>query len=160
MPRRYSSVGGTNPATQAVADHCQYNLWNPSADHTVYLVLLALVIETGSAMDVGLVRTSTTGAGQAFHNTHLSEHDWDFEVPPVLHSYHGPFATTQPVVEKPYLFRGTSPNVAGASGFSRFWVFEDEPLQIPPGSGLAVATPTGVAIPPVWITYTWEEDTQ
>jgi hypothetical protein len=61
--------------------------------------------------------------------------------------------TVQPTLTGVILARANLPAAVG-SGF--IWVFA-EPIEIPPGEGLALITPVAVILQPSDITFVWDE---
>lgn len=159
MPRRYTRAAGASNPTAATLDHCAWNIWNPSADLSVLLHELTLshTATAASATNIGIVRSSTEGT-PAGTETPVITDDFDYDLAPTS-GVRYPFAafSVQPTLEPPYLFRSYSPQGTGLVGFSRTWVFEPEPITIPPGTGLAIVTTAAVALPALWMLLVIEE---
>lgn len=146
---RMYSIGFRTGTTSATANHAVAGLWNPSSTKVVRLFEAWLTNTQAAVDDVGLIRTSARGSSPSATKTPTANSSWDQDAaaPPsgvVLDL--GAFGT-QPTLapsNAAILLRAT--NLAASLGAGYVWIFDEYGLAIPPGSGVAIITPTGVAI--------------
>lgn len=151
---RYS-VAGRSAATAATADQAAGHLWNPAAARSIYVVEVWCFNTAAVGMNPGLVRTSTIGTTPGTTVTPDADNAFDRLVAPASGAtlYLATFAT-YPVVQGPYMHRE---NLPAAAGTGLVWSFQDFPIEVPAGTGLAVATPVATALQASDLTYTWDE---
>lgn len=152
MASRFS-VGGRSAATAATQDQGSH-LWNPHASISVYVREVWVFTATATAQNLELIRTSTIGTTPGTTVTPDIDNHFARRFAPISAAvlYLSTFAT-YPVVQGPALARGNLPAALGA-GF--IWVFS-EPIEVPAGTGLAVATATALAMVACDLTYVWDE---
>jgi hypothetical protein len=152
---RYSVGGRQGVVTAATADHCAAQLWNPHATVSIYVVEVHWTKTVATLDHPSLIRTS--GRGATPNNTVTPDIDNHFNrrFAPVSGTVLelGTFGT-QPTVAGPYLARTNLPAAIGAA-----WMygFHDEPIEVPAGTGLAVATPVATAIQIGDATFVWDD---
>lgn len=151
---RYA-VAGRSAATAATADQAGCHLWNPHATKSIYIREVWWFKTVATADNPGLVRTSTIGTTPGTTVTPDADNAFDRHAAPpsacVL--YLATFAT-YPVVQGPYMHRE---NLPAAIGAGLVWSFLDEPVEVPAGTGFAVATPVATILQPGDATYVWDE---
>jgi hypothetical protein len=142
-------------ATAATADQSGVHLWNPHGTKSVYVREVHVFSNAASASHAALVRTSTAGTTPGTTVTPDADNAFDRRAAPpsgcIL--YAATFAT-YPVVQTPYMARTVLPAAVGAAVM---WSFLDTPIEVPAGTGLAVATPIATALPASYFTYIWDE---
>jgi|SRR3990167_847758 len=152
MSNRFS-VSGRSAATAATADQGSH-LWNPHASVSLY-VREVWVFKTVATVDnQQLIRTTTIGTTPGTTVTPDIDNHFARRFAPISGAtlYLSTFAT-YPIVAGPALMRANLPAAIG-SGF--IWVFSG-PIEVPAGTGLAVATPVSVILQPADITFVWDE---
>lgn len=145
--------GGRTVATAATAGHAAANLWNPSSAVELYVREIHFVNTT--AASANLVIRRSTGRGTAGSTV---TPDIDNEVGRAAASPAGAVLdlatfSVQPTLDTSELDRWMTAAVIGAG---KIWTFPKR-IMIPPGQGLAVATPVATAIAASDITYVWDE---
>jgi hypothetical protein len=151
---RYA-VGLDALATAATADQSGANFWNPSGTRWVYLREVHVFTQAATAQHPGLIRTSTAGTTPTGTTTPDLDNAFDRAAasPAAVVVYGATFAT-YPVVQGPYLTRAIIPAAIGAAVM---WSFLDEPIGVPPGTGIGVATPITTALQANRYTFIWDE---
>lgn len=154
MALRYSSAI-LSAATAATADQSAAHLWNPSSTKSIFVREVHVFSTAATAQHPGLVRTTTIGTTPGVTVNPDADNCFDGRTAPVSSAdlYAATFAT-YPVVALPYLCRTTLPAAIGAAVM---WSFLDEPIEVLPGTGLAVATPVATALQADLITFIWDE---
>jgi hypothetical protein len=154
MANRYS-VGGRSAATAATADQSAGHLWNPHATKSIYVREIWFFKTVATVDNPGLVRTTTIGTTPGTTVTPDADNAFDRRAAPPSVSvlYLAAFAT-YPVIAGPYMHRE---NLPAAIGAGLVWSFYDEPIEVPAGTGLAVATPVAVILQPADLTFVWDE---
>ena len=160
MPKRYY-VLGESADTAATADHFGCLLWNASSVITIYVRGIEVYAQnTTVGTNYGLVRASTQGTAGATI-TPVADNDYDDDVAPPSGTllYLGVFSV-QPTIEKPYMYQGQVATL-GASGWGleMNWMFPGEPIHVPAGSGLGIATPVATIMQDTFFSFIWEEGT-
>ena len=155
MPNRYGASGDST-ATAASADEVAANLWNPSSTKSIYVREVHCFSQTATACIPGLARTTSAGTTPAATVTPDVDSAFDHRIAPAsgVLLYMGTYASTEPVVSTPYLTRAHLPAAVGAG---MMWSFLDEPIEVLPGKGLAVATPVATILQACRITFFWDE---
>lgn len=152
MPRY--AVGGRSAATAATADHAAAALWYASGTKAIKLREIWVFKTVSTADNHALRRITARGTPGSSVTPDASN---CMEVPRVapqsgvvldLGAY-----TVQPTLTGVNLARSNLPAAVG-SGF--IWVFT-EPIEIPPGEGIAIITPVAVILQPSDFTFVWEE---
>lgn len=147
---RYS-VGGRSANTAATQDHVGASLWNPHATLSIYVKQIAIYQIAATLSNHILYQTSTRGTpgSTVTPGAHCS---WGDKKAPVSGALLDLAAfTVQPtLVTSPVgILRAQLPATAGAT---LIWTFGDlgeyqkEGYLIPPGTGIAVATPVATIL--------------
>jgi hypothetical protein len=152
---RYAAAIDASGASGATADDVGAHLWNPDANKWLYLREVHVFTTVATAQHPGLVRTTTIGTTPGTTVNPDADNAFDRAVAPSSSAdlYAGTFAT-DPAVAGPYLTRAIIP---GAIGAAVMWSFLDEPIGIPPGTGIGVATPIATALQLNRYTFIWDE---
>lgn len=136
-------VGGRSAATAATAGHVAMQVWNASATRRIEIEELHCAITTAGVANLALRRTTVRGTPGS---TVTPDSDNSYQrdaAPPSGFVLDLAAFTVQPTVDASDIRRW---NLPGAIGAGIIWVFS-VPLIIPPGTGLAIATPTAVVFP-------------
>ena len=154
MPNRYA-VAGRSANTAATIDQSAGHLWNPSTSRGIFVREVHVVQVNATASNLGLIRTTTIGTTPGTTVTPDVDNAFNRQAAPPSASvlYLATFAT-YPVVAGPYMYRTNTP---AAGGVSSLWIMGDEPIFVPAGTGLAVATPVAVILQSSDISYVWDE---
>lgn len=152
---RTYSLGGRTVATAATQNHAGAQLWNPSASRTLFVTQIAWSKTIATADNLAVVRTSARGTAGSTVSSALQD-DYDYDgAPPTgavldLAAFSG-----QPtiVASASPMFRWYLPAAIG-SGF--IWPCP-APIKVPPGTGLALITPTATILQPADVTFAWTE---
>jgi len=152
MPRY--AVGGRSAATAATIGHAAAALWNPSTTKKIKIREI-WAFKTVATVDYHALRrisargtpgsTVTPGQGNCFEQPRIAPQSGALLD---LAAY-----TVQPTLVGENLARANLPAAIGA-GF--IWVFA-EPIEIPPGEGLAIITPVATILQPSDFTFVWDE---
>ena len=138
--------------TAAAIDDCGANLWNPHASISIFVVEVH-IFKVGATVDnPGLVRTSARGTQTATVTPDIDNH-YANRYAPISGAVIDTDWSALPTVAGPYLMRAHLPAAAGAG---LIWVFS-QPIEIPAGKGLAVATPIATILQDANITFVWDE---
>ena len=154
MPNRYA-VAGRSADTAATADQCGAHLWNPSSTRSIFVREVHAVQIGATASNLGLIRTTTIGTTPGTTVTPDADNAFNRQATPPSASvlYLATFAT-YPVVAAPYLYRANTP---AAGGIATLWIMGDEPIHVPAGTGLGVATPIAAILQDSDFTFVWDE---
>jgi hypothetical protein len=154
MANRYA-VAADVAATAGTADHVGALLWNPHGTKSIYVREVHVFSPAATVQAPSLVRTSTAGVTPTSTTTPDADNAFDRRaIPPSGALLYGATFGTQPTLQTPYLARSYLPAAIGAAVM---WSFLDEPLEVPAGTGLAVATPIATALQANRVTYVWDE---
>lgn len=154
MANRYA-VASDTLATAATIDHVSALLWNPHGTKSIYVREVHWFSQAATACHPALVRTSTAGVTPTSTVTPDADNAFDRRaVPPSGALLYGATFGTQPTLQTPYLARSSLPAAIGAA---IMWSFLDTPIEVPAGTGLAVATPVATALQAARATYVWDE---
>jgi hypothetical protein len=146
-------VAGRSAATAATANHCGANLWNPHGTKSLYVSEVWWFQTTAAVGNQGLVRTSTIGTPGSTITPDADNATDRRAVPPSACTLGLGTFSVQPTLQTPYLAQG---NTAAAIGAGFIWVFP-MPIEVPAGTGLAIATPVAVVLAASDVTFRWEE---
>lgn len=143
MARNRHFIGGRSAATAATIRHAAATIWNPHASARIWMAQFAVCITTAGVANIALARTTTRGTAGSTVTPDLDNSiERDTAAPSGflldLAAY-----TVQPTVDGSDLVRWNLPAAIGAGVIFPF----QEPIVIPPSTGLAVITPTGVIFP-------------
>jgi hypothetical protein len=152
MARRRHYVGGRSAATAATIGHAAANLWNPAAAARVHVSEVAVCITTAGATNIAIRRSTVRGTAGSTVTP-----DLDNAIERDVVNGAGVLLdlaafTGQPTVDASDLYRWNLPAAAGAGVMIVF----PEPIAVPPGTGLALVTPTAVAFPASDFTFVFE----
>lgn len=153
---RHFAVGGRSANTAATADHVAALLWNPDSVRSLWVEEIHIQKSTTATADShGVVRTSTAGATPTTTVTPDLDNDFEREITPDTGAllYLATFGT-QPTLATPYMYRG---NLPAAIGGAAQYVFPGNGIKVPPGTGLAVATPVAVILMASDFTFVFHE---
>jgi hypothetical protein len=148
------SVAGRSADTAATADHVAGALWNPSSNVPLFIAEAHIFLVGATISNVGLIRTSTRGTPGSTVTPDL-DNNYSRQAAPLsgalldLAAY-----SAQPTVQGPYMKRGS---MAAAQGAGFIWVFGKDGIKVPPGTGIALATPVAVILQDSDITWVWDE---
>lgn len=155
---RTFSIAIRSGTTTAAADELLCNLWNPSSSRSLWVLEyqchLSGVI---AALDPWrFCRTTTIGTNPGGVATPDLDNDWEREITPqtgaVLYISNW---TTEPVLALPELVRYATPTTSSNHGCT--WLFGEEGIRVPPGTGLGVSTTGAVAAPQVEQSFRFRE---
>lgn len=149
------SARGFTAATAATANHVLANLWNPdSAKRIKVLEIGCFKAGAGAANDSVYVTRCTTIGTPGSTVTPDADNAWVGDDPPSSAATVGLAAfTVQPTLATPQLWGWVAAAVA-ASGF--IWP-TPRGIEIPPGTGLAIAQRAATAWPTSEVYFVWEE---
>lgn len=150
MPRY--AVAGRAAATAATADNVGAALWNPAAAKGLKVVEVHWFKITATADNLGIVRISTRGT-QTLTVTPDADNDYERLVVPATGALLDLTYSAQPTLQTPYLKRINLPAAVGAGVM---WVFPI-PIDVPFGTGLAIATPTAVVLQSADVTFVFDD---
>ena len=154
MANRYA-VASDALATAATGDHVGALLWNPHGTKSIYVREVHVFSTAATQQHPALIRTSTAGTTPTSTVTPDLDNAFDRRAtPPSGALLYGATWAAQPTVQGPYLARTTLPAAIGAAVM---WSFLDQPVEVPAGTGLAVATPIATALQANRYTYIWDE---
>jgi hypothetical protein len=154
MANRYAA-GIDGAATAATADQAGAQLWNPHATKSIYVREVWVFSTAATAQHPSLIRTTTAGTTPGTTVTPDADNAFDRRAVPASGAllYAATFAA-YPTVAAPYLCRATLPAAIGAAAM---FSFLDQPVEVPAGTGLAVATPIATALQANRYTFIWDE---
>lgn len=154
MGNRYG-VGGDGAATAATVNQSGANLWNPHGTKSIYVREVHVFSTAATVQAPSLVRTSTAGSSPTTTVTPDADNHFDRRAAPPSGAvlYLASFST-YPTVQDPYLLRAHLPAAIGAAVM---WSFLDVPIEVPAGTGLAVATPVATALQANRYSFCWDE---
>ncbi len=151
-----NSVGGRSVATAATADNVGAAFWNPHSTKRIWVTEVAWCKTVTTVDNPGLIRISTRGT-QTLTFTPDIDNAWERDVDHPSGAVLDATYSAQPTVQGPYLWRWNLPAAIG-SGFIKSLSGPGTPgLCIPPGTGLAIATPVAVVLQPGDVSFTWLE---
>lgn len=154
MANRYA-VSSDALATAATADHVGALLFNPHGSKSIYVREVHVFNTAATLMHPALVRTSTAGVTPTSTVTPDADNAFDRRAIPASGALlYGATFGTQPTLQTPYLARTTLPAAIGAAVM---WSFLDEAIEVPFGTGLAVATPVATALQAARYTFVFDE---
>jgi hypothetical protein len=154
MANRYAAASDAL-ATAATLDHVGCLLWNPHASKSIYVREVHVFSTAATTQHPALVRTSTAGVTPTSTVTPDADNAFDRRaIPPSGALIYGATFGTQPTIQQPYLARTSLPPAIGAA---MMWSFLDAPIEVPTGTGLAVATPINTALQANRYTFVWDE---
>lgn len=142
--KTFASSGATT-ATAAAADNGVCAIWNPSTTKRIWLAQLHLAKTAAGGADRPKLRrisargtasaTATPGAANDYTGGQVApESGWLLDL-----AY-----SVQPTFKSGDLDQYVLP---AAVGGGVMWVFTDDPIEIPPGEGIVVATGSALAMP-------------
>lgn len=151
------SARGRTVATGAVADNGVAQLWNPHATQRINVHEIGLVAAAAPGAGAGFyLRRSTARGTPGSTVTPGIQHDYGRGVAPPSGALLDLAAfTAQPTMEVGGLMGWVLAAVA-ASGIV-YQSARGEPIVIPPGAGLVLATSAAVAIPASDVWFAWQE---
>ena len=147
-------VGGRSAATAATANHAAVGLWNPSSTVRLYVVQIHCSKTVATVDNHQLRRISARGtAGSTV--TPAAADSFDARVAPPS----GALLDLAAYSAQPTLISGSMmrTHLPAAIGAGYMWVFEGNPLVVPPGEGIAIVTPVAVVLQPSDFSFIWEE---
>jgi len=151
---RYA-VAGRSAATAATADQSGAVLWNPHSTKIIEVTEIWWFKTVATADNPAVIRTSTRGTTPGSTVTPDADNAFDRSATPQSGALLDLAAwATYPTVQGPYMHRE---NLPAAIGSGIVWAFPDDPIEIPPGTGLAVATPVATILQPGDVTFVWDE---
>lgn len=150
------SCAGRFVATAATVDNVGAALWNPHTTKRIWVTEIDLASTVATISNPGVVRTSTRGT-QTLSITPDIDNCWERDIAPVSGALLDLTYSAQPTVQGPYFFRWNLAAAIGAGFMDPFVSPEAPGICVPPGTGLAVATPVAVILQPADITFTWIE---
>jgi hypothetical protein len=143
-------------ATAATIDHVACVLWNPHASKSIYVREVHVFSRGATIQYPSLIRCSTAGTGATSTVTPDNDNAFDRRANPPSGAliYGGTFNTTQPTLQQPYMARTALPAAIGAAVM---WSFLDAPIEVPTGTGIAIATPVATALQANSYSFVWDE---
>lgn len=151
---RYST-GGRSASTAATADQAGAALWNASTAKSIFAKEIHWFKTSATADGLQVIRTTNRGTTPGSTVTPDIDNDYNRAVAPVSGALLDLAAwATYPTVAGPPLARTNLPAAVGAGVM---WVFGGDGIAIPQSTGLAVATPTALALIAGDVTFVWEE---
>jgi hypothetical protein len=153
---RYS-IGARTVATAAAADHAGAALWNPHASVRLEVVALEWFKTVATVDNLAIVRLSARGTAGSTVTPGAQSGIVTQAVPPSGALLDLAAYSVQPTI----IGTGTAryirrTNLPAAIGSGVMWMFT-EPIEIPPGQGLAVITPAAVILQPADVSFEWKE---
>lgn len=149
---RYS-VAGRTAATAATARTVAAHLWNPDTTDRVNVNEIHIVSTTAGLSNLCIARTTTIGTAGSTVTPDLDNAHNRGKVPNSAAVLGLALFSVMPTVDGSDLLRWNLPAVIGAG---LMWVFS-EPIEIPPGTGLAIITPVAVILPASDVTYSFTD---
>jgi hypothetical protein len=146
------SVAGRSAATAATSDNVGAALWNPAAAKILWVTEISWFKTVATADIAGLVRTSTRGT-QTSTVTPDADNAYARDLTNSAAGVLDVTYSAQPTIQGPYLWRIGLP-AAVAAGFIK--VFK-RPIAVPPGTGLAIATPVATILQPGDVAFEFED---
>lgn len=146
-------AAGRSAATAATANHAGAALWNPHATIRLQVREIHWIKTVATLDNLAVQRITARGtAGSTITPTIASSSQRGVDRPSGclidLATY-----SVQPTLEGVPLLRTNLPSAVGAG---MMWSLA-EPIEIPPGAGLALITPTAVILQPADVTFRWTE---
>lgn len=156
MPERY--MASLSAAAGALAaDAVTVLLWNPHASIDIVVHEVWRQKNSGAAENLGLIRCSTTGTASVTTTPGLAHH-YAYKFAPISGAVFYSTFTAQPTVAGPYLHRINAPLLTGTLGPGFFYIMMNyEPIVVPAGTGLAIASPLSAVTVVGYYTFVWEE---
>ena len=156
MANRYMAASDAL-ATAATIDHVACVLWNPGTaqSKSIYVREVHVFSRGATIQYPSLIRCSTAGTGATSTVTPDVDTAFDRRANPPSGTliYGGTFGT-QPTLQQPYMARTALPASQGAAVM---WSFLDSPIELPVGTGLAIATPVATALQANSYSFVWDE---
>lgn len=143
------SIGGRSLATAATANHCAFQLWNPSSTRTIFVCAVSFVQTSATVSNIAITRSSARGATPTATVTPTIASDYERKIsPPSVAVLECATFGTQPTLDGEDLYRWHNPAAIG-SGFMVPFESKDLPgIAILPGAGLTINTPVAVILQP------------
>lgn len=149
MTRNKSYIGGRPAAgTAATARVAAANLWNPAAAARIFVYEVWICNQGGTVANISIARTTARGTASTTV-TPTADNAIERDVAPPSGFVLDLAWSVAPTIAAGDLVRW---NLAAAAGNGVVLVFPD-PISLPPGTGLAVITPTAVIFPVSDFTY-------
>lgn len=148
-------VGGRmNAATAATLRHCAAQLWNPDAADRINVQEIWVCDTAASVANIALARSTARGATPGATVTpDLDNAINRGKVPNSASVLELAAFGTQPTMDASDLFRWNLPAAIGAG----VQLPLGRPIEVPPGTGLCVITPTAVVFPICDLTFVFED---
>jgi hypothetical protein len=151
---RYA-VGGRSAATAATANNCAAALWNPHATKSIKVREIWVFKTVATADNHALQRITARGTPGS---TVTPDANSSFDCPLVA-PQSGALLDLAAYTVQPTLAGGVPlarANLPAAIGSGFIWVFA-EPIEVNPGTGLAIITPVATILQPSDFTFVWDE---
>lgn len=149
------SIAGRSVATGATANAVGTALWNPSTAKPIWVCEIKAFKTVATVDNPGLVRITARGTATLTVTPDI-DNDKSRRLTPPSGALLDLTYSAQPTLADPYLERT---NLPAAIGSGLIWVYpnEDDWIEVPPGTGLAIATPVAVILQPMDVTFVWKE---
>jgi len=151
-------VGGPGLATAATLAHSMFQLWNPHASIRLMVNEIHLANTTAIATNLGILRSTARGATPTVTQTPVIDSSRSRQVIPPSGALLdcGTFGT-QPTLANSTVFleRAIIPASIGAAIFFTFPL--DDPLEVPPGTGICLVTSLAAVTAATVATFVWRE---
>lgn len=150
---RTYSLGLRTAITAATANTSAAVLWNPSTSKRLWVTQIGWA-KTAAVAD-NLVVTRATGRGtQTTTLAAATANDFDNDSAPGTTATVDSVWSAQPTLAATPNFKWP---LAAAIGAGFIWNVPAGGFEVPPGTGLAIATPVAIALQAADITFVWNE---
>lgn len=146
------SVAGRTTATLATANAVSSQLWNPHATSRSKLTEIHVCITTAGATNIALRRTSARGTATTSITPTIANSSQS-DIVAAAGILDVAFGVQPTLAAGPALWQFNLPAAVGAAVIKGF----PADLVIPPGTGIAITTPTAVIFPASDVTFVWNE---
>lgn len=152
---RSFAISDRTAATAATANHAGAQLWNASANRSLFVTQISWAKTVGTVDGLGLVKSSARGTpGTSL--TAVAQNDVDGDAAPPSGAILDKAAfTVQPTLVSgtAYGFRWNLPATIG----SGFILPLPDPIRVAPGTGLVIVTLGNVILQPADVAFFWRE---